>query len=188
MRPSQRIYKLTNRSGVVSSLDRGFDRMGLGDVRGTFRPSTNGKRPQFATPDIARGSTPCLVWTQACCYDLELYWDAIHTVQMLLNFRFALSAGGVVPQCPSIGHWTVCRTGRRVHLQDGFPRCSGKLAHGHRALDCHLHPHAIHPSLSLDFQGRTTSIDQQTAPIYKSTQSFYLVQPIWDPKALIKDG
>lgn len=71
---------------------------------------------------------------------------------------------------------------------DGLPRCSGKLAHVHRALDCHLHPHAIHPSLSLDFQGRTTSIIQKTAPIYKSTRSFYLVEPVWYPNDLIKDG
>lgn len=43
-------------------------------------------------------------------------------------------------------------------------------------------------ALSLDFQGRATSINQKTAYIYAHIQSSYLVQPFWDPNALLKDG
>lgn len=34
----------------------------------------------------------------------------------------------------------------------GSSQMPGTLAHGNRALDCHLHLHAIHPRPSLDFQ------------------------------------
>lgn len=52
-------------------------------------------------------------------------------------------------QC--LGSWTACNAGLRDPPQ-AAAQVPGTLTQGNRALDCPMHPHAIHPRPRLDFQ------------------------------------